>query len=108
MARLITTFRSRWRRVCGGLAVLLMFLIPVTRVVLAQTSTSSPTPSPNNVENDYSDNTGASSGTSDSSPTTPANPSPMTSTGGTTSGSGRSSAVSGEPTGDSSTVPEPK
>jgi hypothetical protein len=35
-----TSIKRRWQRFCGGLAVLLMFFIPVTRAVLARSGSS--------------------------------------------------------------------
>ncbi len=82
LMRMLGKARRKLQVLGGALAVLIMFFVPVTRAVLAQT-TSTQADDPNNAAVD-SDNTGVSSGTSDSGPTTPANPSPD-STGGSTS-----------------------
>lgn len=101
LKRWLTNVWHRWKLISGGIAVLVMFFVPLTRVVLASTEASDPLVL-NNADrkggaggNDQgqgvTDNTGVSSGTSHSGPTTPANPSPKSSSGGSTSGANISS-----------------
>lgn len=98
LTKWITSLRRKWQMVSGGIALLLMFFIPITRVVLAANEAPNPNSAVNNANanagGQVSDHTGASSGTSGSGPTTPRNPSPMSSAGGSTSGAGNSTGPS--------------
>jgi hypothetical protein len=73
LARYTKTIRRKWQAIGSAIAVLLMFFVPATRVILASTKTSSHPDHQANANHPHHS----------SAPTTPPNPSPMhTSTAG--------------------------
>ncbi len=113
LKRWLTNVWHKWQLISGGIAVLVMFFVPLTRVVLASTEVSEPLvvnkadqkAAGGGDKDGVTDKTGVSSGTSHSGPTTPANPSPKSSSGGSTSGANISSKNTLGDTGDGGTIP---